>query len=253
MAGDAMYWIHWVLHRSPMTSWAQFLSELFLTNLEELHYLGQFLIALKLEIRVRIRKDTIPDVYVTIRWAGQIEKELLFMSGHHADSGQGRSLPISAGGQTSREPTGFSSSPGVALQATRVQNHPGLCYRCSQPWGPSHVYAKLSMSVLLAGTEEGREDNRIESGELDPTRNDISTDFVPAKTELQHVQLSSMSSDGFNESHTMKLFGSISKLYFRMGASHYFISEWVVRQRNFFVDTSYYFSVKLGNGQRIQA
>ncbi|KAH6800490.1 hypothetical protein C2S52_000954 [Perilla frutescens var. hirtella] len=232
MAGDALYWIHWVLRHSPTISWAQFSSELLfiaqVTNLEEQHYLGQFLIGLKPEIRVRIREDTIADVYAAIRWSGQIERELLFMSGDHADSGQGRSLPISAAGPTSGDPTNFSSLRGVALQATGVQNRPvslpqsaqsgyssasststpprarqvrhltpadtrehrakGLCYRCSQPWGPSHVCAQASLSVLLAGTEEGREDSRIESGELDPARHDISTDFVPATIELQHLQ-----------------------------------------------------------------
>lgn len=120
-----------MLHRTPTLSWAQFSKELQLrfwnnstsnyyeawgatrqtgtiedeeyvsqfahasqvTNLKEEHYLGQFRNNLKQEIRHHIREDTIMDEFVAIRWARQIERELLFVAGEWADRGQGRSAP----------------------------------------------------------------------------------------------------------------------------------------------------------------
>lgn len=47
-------------------------------NLEEAHYLGQFLNGLRPNIEVKIREDIIQDVNEAVKWAGQIDRELSF-------------------------------------------------------------------------------------------------------------------------------------------------------------------------------
>lgn len=47
-------------------------------NLDDKHYLGQFLVGLRPDIRMKFREDTITDVYAAVKWAGQIERELSY-------------------------------------------------------------------------------------------------------------------------------------------------------------------------------
>lgn len=115
MTGDALYWIQWMLRRSPEFSWAKLSKELVICfgddstsnhyeawaattqtgsledyisrfianaaqvpNLAEEHYLGQFLTGLRPNIRVKIREDIIQDVHEAVKWARQIDRELSF-------------------------------------------------------------------------------------------------------------------------------------------------------------------------------
>lgn len=127
----------------------------------------------------------------------------------------------------------------------------GKCYHCSLSFVPLHVYPKATLNALTAG--EGAEENDTSSvlpwGDI-PISEYEEEHPTLEEGELHEVQLSHLSSGGFDGPRTIKLVGHVADYkvltMIDNGASHCFISERVAKQLNRPVDTTCQSAVTLG-------
>lgn len=105
------------------------------------------------------------------------------------------------------------------------------------------------MNVIILG-EEDPPDDKVEP---EPTDNP-QEDSNPLETELQQLQLSKLSSNGFDGPRTLKLFSRMGEFklltMIDRGASHCFISEQVACALQLTIDPTSVLTVVLGDGSR---
>ncbi|CAA0825193.1 Eukaryotic aspartyl protease family protein [Striga hermonthica] len=181
---------------------------------------------------------------------------------------QARSTPTLSSGASQKGSTSNTGSTITSQKFFRVrqltlseyQSHQkqGLCYRCSQPYGPTHVCPARSLNVMLAGEE--MDVSQPSESEIPIVSEMVEEVPDPLTTEpplLQTLQLSHLAAKGFDGPHTMKLISRLENLKLLTmvdsGASHCFISERVVDKLGLHVEPSPTYSVMLGNGQRISS
>ncbi|KAH6813356.1 hypothetical protein C2S51_022374 [Perilla frutescens var. frutescens] len=297
MQGDAMYWIQWVLRRFPTLTWQKFMDELLLRFGEDdtvnsyeamvtTRQTGQFLGGLWDDIRARVCAELFMDVFQAMRWARQAERELSWLSGHRTERQNFRPPPVgnsvpppSFVARSSRPPAnangrppgqqGFSGSSSSAtltaprtrprgvkyLSPSEYQEHreKSLCFRCSHPYGPLHVCPTKGLAVMIGADDEEGEDSNLPP---EPTTLELPSAGDP-DSHINSLQLSHLSSQGFDGPRTMKLIGRVG--HYRVltmidsGVTHCFILERVVEQLGLQIDTSHRCSVVLGNGNRVTA
>lgn len=130
----------------------------------------------------------------------------------------------------------------------------GKCFCCGGQYSPLHKCPAKSLAILLEA------DNVVDLGQggeqVDPTQEEASEEktFAP---ELQMLELSKLSSNGFDGAQTLKLFSYIGDCCLLTmidnGASHCFISDQVAAHLRLPVDVAATFAVMLGDGTRVSS
>ncbi|XP_057766739.1 uncharacterized protein LOC130987132 [Salvia miltiorrhiza] len=266
-----------------------------LPELPPAQYLGMFLGGLHSSIRDRITESDSVNVFTAIRAARRISRSsrgssqptrssfpstaplrstasfrggapvigstpaTSFRGGNSAVSGGFRnSTPTpNASGQSANN--SFRASSGYRgnrksrhLTEDQIKEYlaQGKCFRCSQPYGPLHKCPSQSLNVILLGDGDPPED----STELD-LEDHAPEEFPSLEPELQHLQLSKLSSNGFDGPRTLKLFSAVDGLklltMIDSGASHCFISETVAASLQLPVEPTSTQTVVLGDGSRV--
>ncbi|XP_057794044.1 uncharacterized protein LOC131010514 [Salvia miltiorrhiza] len=266
-----------------------------LPELPPAQYLGMFLGGLHSSVRDRITESDSVNVFTAIRAARRISRSsrgssqppqssfpstaplrstasfrggapvigstpaTSFRGGNSAVSGGFRnSTPTpNASGQSANN----SSTASSGIRGNRKSRHltedqikeylaQGKCFRCSQPYGPLHKCPSQFLNVILLGDGDPPED----SAKLDLEDHTLE-EFPSLEPELQHLQLSKLSSKGFDGPRTLELFSAVGgfKLLTMIdsGASHCFISETVASSLQLPVEPTSTQTVVLSDGSRV--
>ncbi|KAH6778122.1 hypothetical protein C2S51_009434 [Perilla frutescens var. frutescens] len=124
-----------------------------------------------------------------------------------------------------------------------------MCYRCSQQYNLGHVCSTRTLNVMLVG------ENSIPTDPLVSDMVEFNEDSIPKEAALQYVQLSPLTSQGFDGPHTMKLIGRVGDYkvltMINSGTSHCFISDRVATHLGLTIDASASSSMTLGNGLHV--
>ncbi|KAH6778749.1 hypothetical protein C2S52_009986 [Perilla frutescens var. hirtella] len=235
-------------------------------------------------IRERIPDSEMTDVFAAIRAARRIARSVkpslmlpksTFSAGPFsrptttfrsspsptaADSGQHPAGSVK-GGQSQLSHTGSSWPRGNRksrhLTPEQVDDYraKGKCFKCSQPYTPLHKCASKYLSVII-GAEEKDEGEVNDEGQGIIDLDQVEEQAEEIRTELQQLQLSRLSSNGFDGAQTLKLFTTVKRrrllTMVDSGASHCFIYEEMAHALQLHIDTTTHFAVILGDGSRVQ-
>ncbi|KAH6775676.1 hypothetical protein C2S52_013237 [Perilla frutescens var. hirtella] len=223
MTRRSMFWAQWVLCRSATITWVQFTREL----------VERFGDSSATELRDQIPDSETTDVYAAIRAARRVVRS-------HKLTGVPPPRSTFSTGSFSR-PTATYRSPSAPV-AGKTQT--GVA-----------THSQFSSSALSVPRGNRGDSSAGEEEELEQTISPRDEHHEP-KVNLQQLQLSRLSSDGFDGAQTLKLF---SKVHGRQmltmidsGASHCFISDYLARLLELPIDSSADIAVVLGDGTRIR-
>ncbi|KAH6810002.1 kinesin 3 [Perilla frutescens var. frutescens] len=161
---------------------------------------------------------------------------------------------------TAARPTGSSSSVNQLKARHRQISHKefldkrakGLCFRCDEPYSPLHKCADKTLQVLVALEPDDDELPEEHNNGDTPAQNEI---LKEDDSQLQTLELSSVTARGFDGPQTMKLKGKVLSsevlVMVDSGASHCFISGPVAAHLGLEIDTSTRSAVRLGDGRRL--
>ena len=132
----------------------------------------------------------------------------------------------------------------------------GRCFRCGQPYSPTHRCPERKLRVLILGEdEETTKDGEFEVAEL--IKGERDQEPQGETPECNYLDLPFFSINGFSRPKTMKMKGNIGEhsviVLVDSGASHNFISETLANNLGLPISETGVFVVKLGDGRQISS
>ncbi|XP_057791220.1 uncharacterized protein LOC131008354 [Salvia miltiorrhiza] len=234
-------------------------------------YLGFFLGGLKKELRMMIQDLTITDYSAAIQMARKLDSVCTPQTSSPSfrvtttptppsrSSFQPRSSQVvstlqpqqqaasSHASWTPRPPRRFRN---MTDETYRKHLAAGTCFKCGLKFGPTHRCPPNTLHVMVGELEDDAVDDVFMLEDSIPTEQE-----QHEQPQLQSLDLSELTSFGFDGPQTMKLFGRVGasrlKIMVDSGASHYFVAEQVARKLKWAIESIERFSVVLGDGTRV--
>ncbi|XP_042024271.1 uncharacterized protein LOC121771535 [Salvia splendens] len=239
-----------------------------LTDIPENHYKGYFLGGLKSHIRLQIKDPSIISYAAAVQMARRVD--ILSSYPRTGQSAVRTNWQQPSARTNSPSERTFSSTGATRSFQGRPQNPPrvrnmsseevrkhiaaGTCFKCGGKFGPTHRCPPKTLQVLVGNEDDDPGETFHDAEDEQNHETEADTDDIQ---EMQHLQLSELTSNGLDNYQTMKLFGRIGERHVKImidsGASHCFISEEAVRKMKLPVTPTSKFSVTLGNGTRVRA
>ncbi|XP_057806177.1 uncharacterized protein LOC131021105 [Salvia miltiorrhiza] len=243
-------------------------------DFSDAHYLGFFLGGLKKHLRAQIQDSVIFSYSAALQAARKIDhatspappsnptrfvpmmnystRPSYTHPSHSASQGsipQASTLPTYS--QGSSAPRSSRNFRQVSNDEFRKHMAARTCFRCGGKFGPMHRCPPKTLQVLI-GDEDDEQSDELQQ----PQGVSLEEKELEEAAELQQLQLSELTSFGFDGPQTMKLFGRVGDtrllLMVDNGASHCFVSEKVARKLNWQIEPTTSFSVVLGDGSRVR-
>lgn len=166
---------------------------------------------------------------------------------HTRETGQ-KSQPESKGSYAPPRTRGTSNMTHSEYGDLRAR---GLCFKCREPYSPTHVCANRSVRIMLIDEDEGETTDYGVS--LQRTVGDEPQSEEP---RFQSLELSAVFAFGFDGPRIMKLIGVMCQqpvvVMIDSGATHCFISKEMVEKLKIPIDKESILPVRLGDGQNTQ-
>ncbi|GAU22407.1 hypothetical protein TSUD_122930 [Trifolium subterraneum] len=224
-------------------------------KLPEKQFQGYFLHGLKTEIRGKVRSlVAMGELSRTklMQVTRAVEKEIQGKSGFGFNRGSRNNTgPPKSGASRNdwvfvrnKESGGSRGCEEWKQWAERKQK--GLCFKCGGPFHPMHQCPDRQLKVLIVDEEEE------EGGEVKILAVEVDEEEEEGVGEMSILNLHHIAHETH---HTMKFQGTIHGVEVLVlidsGATHNFISQKLVHQMDWGVDTTPHLNVKLGNGFQI--